>query len=528
MIRPWRLLVWSPMTAYANQTEANAKAVYTNTSPGGLVGGFNWSLERSGNCKQLTFTGSPMSHNGVRRLNIGRRDIIRLQVDLEEISVFVNMFAGVIVENPPARETRESPYLALGPKELFRLRSLDVRRIAVVQPVTEFVDDISDLFPAQVSYSTPSSVGVGNLNLFEAPGVRLTQALDSLKQAVTGFEWGVDRNAIFFFRAPTNSVTFSYGTSGLRWLPIKSEEIATKVNILAVAENKGTPSELFVQADTNSLLEPRDAEYAPVIDTVSFEHAEHANLGAERTYVSPIPTLKVIRPTYVTVNNFTNGANATDADKSTYASNNAGPASITLENGTSEKLRGFTLRYRVLDGTYPVKASIEHGGFGFTFPPVARATFQLRKTTEIQTLEVVFLPSSGLGSQDSTWIKVELDSTADAFRVYDFKTYALDSTALAEVAESLVRLPASEPAELSRPGFVEPAATVTVTGAPGGDVSGDAERWHYSLSPDEGLWTRVSLGQRSEDEAVRALRLQAEEFAETAASALRVYARGSQ
>lgn len=511
----WKLLVWPANTTHANQTEANARATYSQASPGGILDGFEWSRAPSGDCKALTFWGSPSDHRGNTRLDVGARDIIRLELDDDEDSTYTKVFSGIITENPHSRETRKAKVVAKGTWRLIKDRSLDNREITVRQDVAEYVDDISDLIPTQVGYTKPSATG-GELSEFYAPGIRLSEALELLAQSLETYETGVNEENNLIFTHPSGSASIAYSTANLRRLPVNSEDICTKVNLILLSDEFGG---VFIH---------------------SYEDALHSTYGAEKTFI-----LHRAR-------NYQQKLTPDDYDIDATAQQRSSQGGWEAWGGTVGALGdddpATILRAYNEENTDPeilCQLSIRHRGVRVAFDTATYVAWAYVEFSSGDDRELFLgydhntsLASRirWVGNQFSGYLAVNqevsdvglmasLSSSCSGYdvRVTEFIPYTYDTDAVDRVAKSLIRLPAQEPLELDVSGYVPPVPSVTVTGVPGGDVTGDTAEFRYTLSIDGGLRTVIDLEERSESDATRQIRIAAEQVTQVSQDTLRVH-----
>lgn len=551
----WKLLVWEPNTIAANQTEANSRAVYTPIAPGGLLDGFEWACEHNGNCVDLTFWGSVSTRKNTKRLDISAADIIQLQIDPEDTGTLTNAFKGVIIENPQIKEKRKRKYVALGLKELFKRRTLDIRRIRVRQDVNEFVDDISDLFPVQVGY-TKHAITSGELNELYAPGIRLSEALDLLAQSVEGYDWGVDADGNLLFAIASGNTTIEYKLSGMKLLPIHSQDIATKINLIVL--NGKANQELNVyginaESDANYRVETTDSYFAerissPVIH--EYEDPKHSKYLAERTYIvnSPLayiqadPTRNPYELSPATVDTFNNSSNILDTNLSTKATFNGvsnwpdvvvRKINASALDNTLEPSIGVRIIFEVSRGEVELKLFRRRGDSGTT---VVERYEQLivDNAASFRDLFVLIPPDdryrNGLSTDLFELVTPNIAGTewanTETFDVYAVLPLFLDTTALDNLAKDLIVLPSIIPAELNIKGYKAPSAQVTITGTSDGDLTGTVKLFSYTMKFDKGMRTSIDLEEQSEEDTSRAIRLKAQEVTLASQNTLRTYLDG--
>lgn len=511
----WRLYVWDANTTHANQTAVNARATYSKASPGGLLDGFDWSMAPSGDCKAITFWGAPTDHRGNLRLDVKARDIIRLEVDDDNDGVFDQAFTGVVTENPSARQTIKSEFTAKGSWLLIKQRSVDTREITTRQDVSEYVDDLSDLMPTQVGYAKPPATGF-ELSEFRAPGIRLSEAFELLRDSLQTYDTGVDGAGDFIFEEPSGSTSIAYASAGLRRLPITSEQIATKINLILLSDQFGG------------------------VIMHSYEDPLHSTYGAERTYI--LPQAQTYQEELTPTDYEIDGTAQQRSTQGGWEAWNGSTGALSDDSSTT------TLRAFAAENTDPsvfCQLSIRQRGLmvAFDAPTYVAWAYVEFSSGDDRELILGYDKSSTLGNgirwvgnRFSGYLAVDqevsnvglmavLNSSCSGYdvRVTEFIPYTYDTDALDRIAKTLIRLPAQEPMELDVPGYVAPVPSVTVTGAPGGDVTGDAAEFRYTLTLEGGLRTVIDLEERSEPDAARRIRFNAEQVTQVSQDTLRVH-----
>ena len=106
----WTLRVFPPGTG---PWAFSPTAQYTNTSPGGIVGGFKWSLDGDGDCVQMEFEAVP------RLVDIPPRANVQLLVNNSPV------WFGTVVRTGAPSSGRSWRYVALGGRHLLKYLHAD-------------------------------------------------------------------------------------------------------------------------------------------------------------------------------------------------------------------------------------------------------------------------------------------------------------------------------------------------------------------------------------------------------------------
>ena len=484
----WELKVWTP-------NKATLKAAYTDASPGGIVEGFRWSVRGDGNCEQMRFSAKPSA------VDIGPRDIVQLLVDGQPA------FYGYIETSWPSSDGRAREYVAVGAAELLQQRLMDAKTYPQ-QDVGAIVRDIASrlLHPA-ITYDSarvPDTGGV--LGLGPSVLVPLSRVFDDLARSVSA-TWGVDASGVFYFGAPSTSQTVGYEEHGLRWLPVEGEEVVTKVALWMALPTTPADAKTWERFSGVGVgYEERDPPNRYYVHY--YEDALHATYGAEKAFVYQSEQAPwTPRGASGASGTVSNPGNAADGDDSTYA---GGPGDLTVSPGAGSQ--------RYAPRATFIYESTEAGGtatLSHTCTNVGAITGEFLQVDLPNTggtkrqIELVLPVLGPSGFCESAGTKLEFAGIPASGKVYEVEFYEYDTARLDEYAKSLIRLPHQSPAEVEWDGYQPPARYLTVTGAPGGDLTGEVETWEYELTPRR-LVSRARMGSRGADEAARAIRILAD------------------
>jgi len=492
----WELRVWTP-------NKATLKATYTNTSPGGIAEGFRWSVRGDGNCEQMRFSAAPA------KVNVSARDIVQLLVDGQPA------FYGYVETSWPAGDGRLLEYVAVGADRLLQQRLMDSRTYTE-QDVGAIVRDIASrlLHPA-ITYDparVPDTGGI--LELGSSVLVQLNKVFDDLARSVGGIAWGVDSTGTFFFTHPSSSASVGYEDRGLNWLPVEGEEIVTRIALLmAIPPVPATADTWESVSAVGAGYSERDLPNRYYIHY--YEDPLHSVYGAEKAFVYSGSIVTWASRGGTASGSMTNAANATDGDNTTYA---AGPGNLTAspELGAQRYSPRVTMIY---ESTQPGgTATLRHYCTNVSEIVGTNLRIDLPDTGGRKRLIELVLPVLGpLGFCEAAGTRLTLDNVPDTGKVYEVEFYEYDIARLDDYARSLIRLPSQTPAEVEWQGYQPPARYLTVTDAPGGDLTGEVEIWEYEWTPRR-MRSVARMGSRGADPTARAIRILADRRREEAES----------
>ena len=480
------------------------RTTYTHETPGGITGGFEWSRRADGHCIQLTFhsTGS----------DIHPRDVLDLTINE------TNLFRGAVVRCPHNDDLNGGEVVATAEALLSASQVPDV--------LTSLNNDVASIAGFVASFSHPALnaplPGFPNtgkvLERARLSFIPLDQALESLAETVPGVTFGVLPGGNMFFQEPSGNRDVSYTTASLKWIPLDAQDIATAVTVVVAGQNQNEPDEVESNAGTVSQLYRMTAQ-------ATYEHELHDTYHAH-TSAELSPGVEPFESRYAPDTNiFANGDNAWDGDLSTFAYNSLDNSEHIIEYDVSlpaRRVMGIRIVYRCTIPPGDARIAVEYRTAADRF---IRARWGLIQSSSNQVLEAIFLPPFDQDYNEAiVGLRVPLDTLsgegADTVRIYDIQPLILDEDMVKDMAASKVKLPAQVPREITVHGIVEPAKQVTITGAPGGDISGDAREFRYEHTAERTV-TRIFMEQSDTRDDARLLRIIPERMDRKLANRLR-------
>lgn len=483
----WQMIVYPPLGQMM-------KASYSDTSPGGIVGTFRWKRTPVGGCGGLQFKGQ------ATQLNIGPRDVIALFVD------GVGQHWGPVVQMPAPGDARVQDFVVGGER--------DIMEKAFNTDLGEFNNmDLSDI--ANYLYTTSTIYGTSNmvphtvssgriLSTFKAPLVPLDRVMDALVQSGSGIDlgWGVTPGGQFFFKAISSSITVPYSDGAFRYLPMDLRDVVLKVYLVRIVQKGLLTYFPYADPDYPTYGTAKAFNFPWDIGKKdSLTPTTKTSLGGVNTRVGSIADLM-------------DGNNAT-YDEHYYAGSTGIGLTVVSQIGIMIGFDGLQYVDHVV-----VRASIVQSGQQTTL-----IDYPLYWATDTGA-GGEFANSGGAVDVDET---LTIKGFITAMSLYFFQANSIDAYHLkieevhfygdlnnavyTDIAKSLIVKPTQKPSEIVLPYLVNPALTATISGVPGGDVTGRPAEYEYEHGP-EGTKTIIRFGMDNPDQQSRAIRFIAKKLLE--------------
>lgn len=467
-----------------------------NTAAGGIDGGYRWQLAPNGDCIQLEFSGRN------DRLRIPPRGVVALIVDS------VPAFYGVIPDPPPATDPESRTIQALGGREALRVTLMD-GAVYTDQGVYAIVRDILDrLIPPVLNYGS-ILIGDGSgtdagptLSTFYAPTTNLHDVLDGLAKSA-GVTWGVNTSGqVFFAQPPPPALAIDYAGHGWRFLPVQGREAVTQA-VLRIVTASALPDGAAAQWSSG---------VPGTVATVA-EAAEHSLYRAARAFPAPegMALLTPSVPTGAGIGSDYPPDAVRDDDPATGVDIPLGDMTKFLEVlSASGRVVGVEFDYLLPpaddrpEGAYAWALDLNAAG--------GQAGGALIATNAPRTVRVILPPAAfALDTWNARFviggqIAIVPAPTGPALTVSRVRFLLVDEVTAAQVAASYLQPPYATPGEITLKTIVPPTPDVTVTGAPGGDVSGPTTLWEYQHDLESAHTTKIRIGATGADPTVRALK----------------------
>ncbi|WP_344870045.1 hypothetical protein, partial [Deinococcus aetherius] len=558
----WKLELFGPN----GQT---LKKTLTETSPGGVGGGFHWRRTGQGGCILLDFPGHAPA------LGLRNRDLLRLWVN------GARQFYGVVQENPNPRDPNFGDVTVEGAGELLGRRIIGAevyRNLDVGAIARRLVERYRH--PA-LTYNPDLIPDTGKvLETWSLPFRTLRQALKSLGETVAG-EKGVPFDvlpdgAVFFGGSLTSATPFAYAdVKDFLPLRVTGDEVATRSYLIALSRASGAaPTRTWIfPVDRSGAREgPPGSQtsaglpYAPGTYTLRADDPDYAELEAEVAHLAPdgadVFTSPGAYPGATVVSGGLRSPDAArDGDLSTCADNTPGTASSYLQYDVARGVDahpvvGFRLTYSLDLTGAPEGAEADVSlytiydnpagetlnangnrvllnGTAFFSYALANTGGQPRDVVAVTPLpqevmqEVMpgaFTASTPTPCRAVLNVGCRTNSTAmpdGSFRVYRFEPIGLDRAKVDALARKSLNPPAQVPAQFDLPYLLAPTPVAALTGVPGGDLLGDVAELEYRHDKAGLTTSTVKLEQPGASETARLLRIIARARAQDAQTELR-------
>jgi hypothetical protein len=535
---PWTLDVYSP-------DGVTLKATRSQVDPTGIFGGFVWRTTPQGGNIDLKFNAA------APQLGLEPRDIIKLGVNGQA------QFTGVVVQTPGLRDPRQAEVAVAGAVQLLSRRTVD-GTVYKNMDVGAIVRDLISRFrhPA-ISYDAALIPDTGHiLETFSVPYLSLDKALDTLSKSVPGvtLPFGVLGDGRFYFGGtPAVSPPLAYSElNDMNWLQVSADDVVTEATLIGLTNASGAaPMFRWATSEPYGASVSLTVPYVNATLTGTVMDAEHAAYLAQ---VAAIPPAGADLLTYSHepagyTQHVVNEQFSRDGDPSTYAQNEVAPAgsgtyAMTLTYDVPAGVDGL-VGYRLL---YSTDHSDTGGSVQLAYATAASgptddtasslAQWQLPGTGgRVQEVTAIMPPptvvvkagATGTGLDQTykgrlTVVLLPKDSTTPGdLRIYEVTPIYLSGAKVRALAGSLIKLPARLPTELKLTRLLSPAAAVTVTGVPGGDLTADVAEYGFEHTETATTTTTVKLEQSGASETARILRLVSQDRAGNAQTDLRSY-----
>ncbi|MGY2892746.1 hypothetical protein [Deinococcus sp. UYEF24] len=546
-------MAWTLTTRDAGGT---VKKTLTQAAPGGLVGGFAWRNQPSGDCITLDLQGFG------NQTGIEDRDLVQLDVNGTLVSF------GVAQEVVNPRDPSQGAYNIVGARELLGKTVMDSKRYLNLDVALIVQDIASRLLPGCILYNAALVPLTGKvLSDWYAPGLSLDKAFENLGKSVSdaGVPTGVKASREFFFGGPdAPDISVAYGlTTDLKLLRINGADTVSKAYLLAVSGPSGaTPGSVY--RDSSTATSPPYA-FAPIAYTAT--DPSYAKTLTSATFLAPAGSdlleqgIRGLSVANIQSNEFVDVAKLVDGDLTTfaYAQPDSGPvfdgvarAIYTFDGTQDDAVIGFRLLYSLTMGNSPqaqgADTALNRVGLTYTHDfavrdsaflswPVAATGGQMREIIAVYPPPLQYGPPFGLtlGSGVGYKVKLELDlflsslaadvsgAGAGSFKVYEFVPIRVNGVNASQLAASFLVPPASIPAEVRLPGLYTAGKGLTITGTPGGDLTGDLAEIAGEHSETALSTTIFKLAQPGTSETARLVRLIAQKQASGQSTDLRSY-----
>ncbi len=443
-------------------------AEYTESSPGGIVGGFRWSRAPHGDCLQMEFAAVP------KLVDIPPRAIIHFLVDGQ------SAFYGFVARAWPANDGAARGYLVMGASQLLRYRVAWAAYTTTMDTGAITRGLISQFSHPAIRYDPAHVPDTGyTLSSLKAPWVDLHQVLTDLASATPGVSWGVDADGHIYFRAVSTITSVRYEDGIREPLPIEALEVWDEVILLA-------PKELGIGEFTYNTGAGYGSQRVFFVGPELITDEDYAISSTDEVYIASSPLC--------TTNRGASWFSCTKEQARAYMDDhnpNTGIRpdwSIVRRYSTPTRAPAAYLDAVVLDGcgliavAYLASGDSEILSLGDSYQGWVSWPTRVQNGT---VTRVTVQPNYCYGTNTSP---------SNDYALYEVGFSHWDVPAATRVAQALARAPYLSPSQVEVDGYVPPATALVLLGAPGGDVSGPVAEVEYEYSVERGLRSLIRIG----------------------------------
>jgi hypothetical protein len=209
----WTLRVFAPGTG---PWSSSPTAQYTHTSPGGIVGGFRWSLDGDGDCVQMEFEAVP------RLVDIPPRANVQLLVGSTPA------WFGTVVRTGAPGSGRSWRYVALGGRHMLKYAYANYAYYDPNAPrdIATLAANAWNTVRDKPLNPTMSTRPTGyTLTRLTAQWVDMHTLLSDLARAAGDVPWGVDASGQILFNKLPTSGRVSAGQVDIEPLPVDADDV---------------------------------------------------------------------------------------------------------------------------------------------------------------------------------------------------------------------------------------------------------------------------------------------------------------
>ncbi len=318
------------------------------------------------------------------------------------------------------------------------------------------------------------------LSSLKAPWVDLHRVLTDLASATPGVSWGVDADGRIYFRAVSTTASVRYEDGIKEPLPIEALEVWDEVILLA-------PKELGIGEFAYNTGAGYGSQRVFLVGPELITDKDYAISSTDEVYIAPSPLC--------TTNRGGSWSSCTKEQARAYMDDhnpNTGirPAwSVARRYPTPVRTPAVYLDAQVVNGcglvvvAYLANGDAETLSLGNSYQGWVQWTSRVANGTVVK---VIVQPNYCYGIGGST--------PSNDYALYEVGFSYWDVPAATRVAQALARAPYLSPSQVEVDGYVPPATTLVLLGAPGGDVSGPVAEVEYEYSVERGLRSLIRIG----------------------------------
>lgn len=462
----WTLRVYTPTGG--PHVSGTLVAEYTESNPGGIVGGFRWSRAPHGDCLQMEFAAVP------KLVDIPPRAIIHFLVDGQ------SAFYGFVARAWPSDDGGARSYLVMGASQLLRYRVVQASYTSTTDTGAIARDLISQYAHPAVRYDPSLVPDTGyTLSSLKAPWVDLHQVLTDLASATPGVSWGVDADGRIYFRAVSTITSVRYEDGIREPLPIEALEVWDEVILLA-------PKELGIGAFTYNTGAGYGSQKAFFVGPELITDQDYGISSTDEVYIDPNPLCTTNRGaswfscTKEQARQYMGDHNPNTGIRPTW--------SVVRRYSTPIRAPAVYLDAQVINGCGLIAVARLPDGDAELLSLGGSYRGWIQWPSRVKNGTIVYV-----GVQPNYCYGTGAPPPND-YALYEVGFSYWDIPAATRVAQALARAPYLSPSQVEVDGYVPPVTTLVLLGAPGGDVSGPVAEVEYEYSVERGMRSTIRIG----------------------------------
>jgi len=473
----WTLKVFAPGTG---PWSSSPTAQYTNTSPGGIVGGFKWSLDGDGDCVQMEFEAVP------KLVDIPPRANVQLLVGSTPV------WFGTVVRTGAPGSGRSWRYVALGGRHLLKYlyanyvysdsnTPLDITTLAANAWATVQSPPLNPTMSTRPTGYT--------LTRLTAQWVDMHTLLTDLARAAGDVPWGVNVNGQVFFGKPPTSGRVSASQVDIDPLPVDADDVWGSVILYhpqtgyayRYVEDARYGERVVAVPNLLDYMDPLQGTYSysatqlyeitsagrSLTTTINPQLLQDgSSMTGYELYKVPAPPGSICSPAFYRI-----GISFTP---------NTWPQGLVIYTNVLLVQRNNVLFYQ---------------------PLLAARTYvydQLMTWNDIATLNGQQITAYTVPnpSPRDIWVALDVPDNCQGYDlyVYEFSVLA-PSSQLQFLAQSLLQPPYLTPQDIRITGYVTPANYLHVNGLGAFEI----DTWEYEYTVKRGLFTTARVGRRGSE-----------------------------
>ena len=473
----WTLRVFAPGTG---PWASSPTAQYTPSSPGGIVGGFRWSLDGDGDCVQMEFEAVP------RLVDIPPRANVQLLVGTTPV------WFGTVVRTGAPGSGRSWRYVALGGRHLLKYAYANYTYNDPSAPL-----DIATL--AANAWGTVQNKPLNPTMGTRATGYTLTRLtaqwvdmhtlLSDLARVAGDVPWGVDASGQVFFGKLPVSGRVSADRVDIDPLPVEADDVWGAVILYHPQSGYAYRYVGDAQYGERVVAVPNILDYMTLAQgTYSYSaHQLYRITPSGRTLQTAID------PQLLRDGDGTTGYELYKAPSPPGSICSPGFYKIGISFTPNTWDQGFIIHTNVRLGQQNSVPFYQPALVARTYDTLGFIVWEEIGLLDGQRFTAYSVPSP---PPADIWVVLDIPDSCVGYQlyVYEFAVFA-PSPMLRSLAQSLLQPPYLSPQDIRIVGYTAPANYLHIDGL--GTV--EVDTWEYEYSIERGLLTTARVGRRGSE-----------------------------